>query len=121
MMRRDDIDRLLASEEMLEPSPGFAVSVMSAVRREAETLEPIAFPWRRALPGLVFSAAGLVAVLALLVGDFIAAPASEMAVTWVIPVWLGGGRLLSAAALAGSLFVAWLAVRLSDVAGDTAL
>ncbi len=118
-MRQDDIGRLLALEEMIEPSPGFTASVMGAVRREAETLEPLAFPWRRALPGLVLSAAGLVAGLALLVVAFISAPASETAVVWTIPAWLSGGRLLSAAALAGSLFVAWLAVRLSRAASDT--
>jgi len=120
-MRQDDIGPLLASEEMIEPSPGFTASVMGAVRREAEAVEPIAFPWRRALPGLALCAAGLVAGLALLVGAFLAEPAAGTAVARTIPGWLGGGRLLSVAALAGSLFVSWLAVHLSGAASDTVL
>jgi hypothetical protein len=49
----DEINRILSSEEEILPSSGFAVSVMDAVRREAAAPPPIAFPWKRALPGLV--------------------------------------------------------------------
>jgi hypothetical protein len=49
----DELDRILASEESITPSPGFAGSVMRAVRVEAEAPPAIAFPWRRALPGLL--------------------------------------------------------------------
>jgi hypothetical protein len=61
-MRKDELDRILAEEEIL-PSSGFTGSVMDAVRREATALPPIAFPWKRALPGLV--AAGLTVALVL--------------------------------------------------------
>ncbi|MGB3394042.1 MAG: hypothetical protein WA956_06995 [Stenotrophomonas sp.] len=50
-MNRDDIDRLLGSEEQISPSPDFLASVMRAVEREAALPMPLAFPWVRALPG----------------------------------------------------------------------
>jgi hypothetical protein len=62
----DEIDRMLAREEEILPSSGFAVSVMDAVRREAAAPPPIPFPWKRALPGLVVG--GLVLALVLVAG-----------------------------------------------------
>lgn len=56
----DDIDRLL-SEDEIAPSSGFLASVMDAVEREAARPERMAFPWLRALPGLLAAAAALVA------------------------------------------------------------
>jgi len=58
----DEIDRILARGDEILPSSGFAASVMDAVRREAAAPAPIAFPWKRALPGMV------VGVFALIVG-----------------------------------------------------
>lgn len=43
-----------------EPSPRFAVRVMAAVRREAATPPPLAFPWRRLVLGLLACALWLV-------------------------------------------------------------
>jgi hypothetical protein len=51
MKHDDDLDRILSDQEEILPSSGFATSVMDAVRREA-LAPPIAFPWKRALPGL---------------------------------------------------------------------
>lgn len=50
-MSPDDIDRILASEIGIAPSPVFTASVMRAIERETRTLPPLAFPWRQALPG----------------------------------------------------------------------
>jgi predicted benzoate:H+ symporter BenE len=58
-----EIDRILAGEEEILPSSGFAVYVMDAVRREAAAPPPIAFPWKRALPGLVVGAFAVALVL----------------------------------------------------------
>jgi len=58
----DEFDRIMSEEEIL-PSSGFAASVMEAVRREAAAPPPIPFPWKRALPGAVFAAATLIAIL----------------------------------------------------------
>lgn len=52
-MSPDDIDRILASEIRIAPSPMFAASVMRAIEREKRMLPPLTFPWRQALPGWV--------------------------------------------------------------------
>ena len=66
MDRDDELDRMLvrsfgpphahvAHAESIEPSSGFAASVMERVREEAAVtaaLGPIRFPWRRAVPGI---------------------------------------------------------------------
>jgi hypothetical protein len=58
----DEFDRIMSEDEIL-PSSGFAASVMEAVRREAAAPPPIPFPWKRALPGAVFAAVTLIAIL----------------------------------------------------------
>ena len=60
----DEIDRILSREDEILPSSGFAVSVMEAVRREAAAPAPIAFPWKRALPGMVAGGVALIVGLA---------------------------------------------------------
>ena len=59
----DDIDRVLSSDDSIVPSSGFAASVMEEVRRDAETPPPIPFPWKRALPGLIYCMGAMVALL----------------------------------------------------------
>lgn len=63
-MTYDDLDHILSREQEILPSSRFVVSVMDAVRREAEAPPPIPFPWKRALPGLC---AGFLALVALIV------------------------------------------------------
>ena len=58
-MNADDLDRILASEPGIEPSADFAPSVMRAVRAVAAEPAALAFPWRRALPGLCVAAAAI--------------------------------------------------------------
>lgn len=62
-MRDDDIDRSLLTEQEILPSSGFTASVMEAVRREAATPPPIAFPWKRALPGVIVASLTILWVL----------------------------------------------------------
>jgi hypothetical protein len=50
---KDEFDNIVAGEEEIVPSSGFVASVMEAVRQDAEAPQPIAFPWIRALPGLI--------------------------------------------------------------------
>jgi hypothetical protein len=64
LMEDDDLDLILASDEILLPSSGFAAAVMDAVRRETAAPAPIPFPWRRALPGLIVSVIVIVSILA---------------------------------------------------------
>ena len=50
------IDGILTSEQELIPSSGFLAATMERVREEAAAPKPIAFPWLRALPGIVLAA-----------------------------------------------------------------
>jgi len=68
-MRPVDIDRLLADNEEIPPSSGFEASVMQAVLQEATAPPPLAFPWRRALPGFM----ALLAVFAVAIWNGIGA------------------------------------------------
>lgn len=56
-MTPEDIDRILSSEDSLEPSANFAMEVMAAVRLQAAEPPPLVFPWRRFAGSLVASAA----------------------------------------------------------------
>jgi hypothetical protein len=81
-MQYDEIDRILSEEQAILPSSEFAASVMAAVLREASASAPLAFPWRRVLPGLV--ASGL--ALALLVQQVFVQPGISAARFY--PAWL---------------------------------
>jgi hypothetical protein len=52
MKTTDDLDSLLAGEDAIAPSAGFARSVMGAVR-EAAAEPPLRFPWGRLALGIV--------------------------------------------------------------------
>ncbi|MGA8111797.1 MAG: hypothetical protein WB974_20315 [Acidobacteriaceae bacterium] len=56
-------------DDAILPSSGFAASVMAAVQRESAAPAALAFPWKRALPGLIVA----IAVLALLFGVLVSA------------------------------------------------
>lgn len=71
-MRENDLDRMLSGDACIDPPAGFTASVMAAVQREASIPPPIPFPWKRALPGLVFCAGVL---LAFFVEGVMSAPA----------------------------------------------
>jgi hypothetical protein len=59
-------DPRLAAEPDLEPSSGFAASVMDAVREMAAEPPPLPFPWRRFFTGVLLClAACMVTTLAL--------------------------------------------------------
>lgn len=48
----DDLDRILASEEPLLPSSGFAAAVMEEVQNAVSAPPSLPFPWKRFLLGL---------------------------------------------------------------------
>ncbi len=60
-MKPDEITRILASQETITPSLRFLASVMDTVEREAAAPPPLAFPWARALPGLLAVLAAIIA------------------------------------------------------------
>jgi hypothetical protein len=51
-MTPDDLDRILSSEDLLEPSSGFSINVMDAVRRQAAEPPALPFPWFRFAAGI---------------------------------------------------------------------
>ena len=60
---------LSGKDDNILPSSGFLDSVMAAVESEASALPAIAFPWKRAVPGIF----GSVFVLVALVASFVSA------------------------------------------------
>jgi hypothetical protein len=59
MSRSEKIDTeigdILATEEELIPSSGFAASVMERVQEEAAAPQPIPFPWKLAVPAILLA------------------------------------------------------------------
>ncbi len=51
-MTPDDLDRILSSDDSLEPSSGFLKNVMAAVQQAPEEF-PRTFPWLRFVTGLI--------------------------------------------------------------------
>jgi len=93
-MHRDDLDRFLRDDDIV-PSSGFVAHVMDAVHAEAAAPPAIPFPWARALPGIVATAAAFVALIAGFVSLAIEGPASAATTT---------------TNLANDTIVAWLVV-----------
>jgi hypothetical protein len=66
-MTPDDLDRILSSEDFVEPSSDFAMDVMAAVRQQAAEPSPLRFPWFRFAAGVaasgVMAASGTVLLL----------------------------------------------------------
>jgi hypothetical protein len=64
----DPIDGLLDAhlagpDDELAPSSGFVLSVMESIRAQASEPPPIAFPWRRVVPGSIAVLCGLAALI----------------------------------------------------------
>lgn len=64
-MTEDQLNRALANESIV-PSSGFAANVMERVRAQAGAPEPIRFPWRRGVRGLVICGVALIVLAAFL-------------------------------------------------------
>ena len=107
-MKHDQLDDLLSREDSLEPSSGFAARVMASVTAQAAAPPPLAYPWRRLVPGL----AALALVLVLLAWAALASPSGGSltfdfsAPVWRIAAWTGLGLVVSFLALAFSFHLA---------------
>ena len=108
----DDLDRILSTERQITPSPGFAHSVMRAVRHEAEAPPAIPFPWRRMMPIIGAAAVLLVAVL-ISVPYWPAAAASPTAESAVMKQLLAVFATLPIGYLSAALLGSFVTVRLS--------
>jgi hypothetical protein len=78
----DEFDRIVSEEQTIVPSSGFTASVMAAVLLESSAAAPLAFPWRRVLPGLIGSGVAL----AVLVQQIFVQPG--MSAARFYPAWL---------------------------------
>lgn len=113
-MQYDELDRIMSEEHTIVPSSGFTASVMSAVLRESFAAAPIAFPWRRVLPGLIASGV----VLAVLIQRIFVQPGISAARFY--PAWLPAiVDIIEAAKRFGvqwvtlALFLVYVSMRLS--------
>jgi hypothetical protein len=114
-MRDDKMDGVLAKDDEIVPSSGFTNAVMEAVRREAATPPPLAFPLWRALPGwaaaaitVALAVAGVVREARMPATEGIVVPISSAVMAWVA-IWVrnGGSWILL------GLLVSFVAVKLS--------
>lgn len=113
-----EINRILSREEAILPSSGFTVSVMDAVRRDAAVVPPIAFPWKRALPGLVAGGMVLALVLVAIVRviaqvDKTTASRFSTSLPSVMPSVFSGGIESAAIWTVLALLTAFVSVKLS--------
>lgn len=111
-MTNDDIDRILAAEEPLFPSSGFAAAVIDRVRTEASAPRPTPFPWFR-------FAGGLAALLIVSAGTvhFLTADAATQRALADFSIRLAGFFESPAAQALGfgsaALFGSWLLFRIA--------
>ncbi len=108
-----ELERILTSDEELQPMTGFSTRVMRAVKEEAAVPPPIAFPWARFLPGFLLN-------LGLLLGAamwIILQPDTSPSAPPIAVEWLSGpqaqGLLWAGLTVIGTGVLAWLATRWS--------
>jgi hypothetical protein len=105
-MTPEELDRILSSEDLLEPSSDFTVDVMARIYLQAAEPSPLSFPWFRVVTGLaascVMAAAG--AVLLLRIGPALTATVAPLAQLGAVTPELG----YATAAVLTSLAVAVL-------------
>ena len=73
VMKDIELERILTGDELV-PSSGFTRSVMDAVLRESTAPQPIPFPWKWAVPGIIVAAVVLVVLIVAIVQSALATP-----------------------------------------------
>lgn len=115
--------RVLDGREEIVPSSGFAVSVMEVIQQEAAAPEPILFPWKWALPGLVLCLGLIGYLLVSLVqqgaravsgtaGGLHLQNLASLLPRGMIETQIGFGVEWSVAAMLASLAIVWLTMRM---------
>jgi hypothetical protein len=84
-MTTEDLDRILGSDDLIQPSSGFATAVMERVRQEASEPPALPFPWGRFALGLAASGVAAAAATALLMQNAPAVLATLSPVASVAP------------------------------------
>ena len=108
-----ELDQILSSDPIVQPTADFAARVMKQVREEATAPPPLEFPWRRFLPGAIASAALVLISVVMIFANFDAAAmaASSDSTPMFDVAILSEPRALGGAALVGSLLLVWLTLR----------
>ena len=107
----DELDRILGRNEDLRPSAGLTDAVMEAVRDEAATPAPLAFPWMRLVAGL--AACLVLFVIGIALGRGAAGPSVEF-LAWTGPDWeqlAADPRIRNLGVAAGMLVLTWISSR----------
>ncbi len=107
----NELERILANEEELQPMTGFSTRVMRAVREEAAATAPIAFPWARFLPGFLLNLGLLLsAAVWMILEPGSSSPAPPIPAEWFSDPQVQG-LLWTALTVAGTGALAWTASR----------
>lgn len=114
----DPIDSVIeahfnASAGHLNPSSGFVSSVMESIHAQADGPPPIAFPWRRALPGAVLVLCGLLAFAVSVVRQWRAASAAGQPAGAALQPYLALTRSLVSALTTGEAILCWIVASVS--------
>lgn len=103
-------DHYTSAAEHIEPSSGFVLSVMEPVRAQASEPQPIAFPWRCVVPGIVAIACGLLALAVVAVRQLGTASASNQSLDAALQPYRALAHSLAANFTAGDTMVCWIVV-----------
>jgi hypothetical protein len=115
-MNMNDLDRILLSEEAIEPSKSFSESVMSRIQAEAITAIKVPFPWIRFAVVMIIAAALIVPIFPsetiaralnmtfLNLGEWIVSPAD---------IALRNAFLLAMTSLCGTVLLVWISFKLA--------
>ena len=114
-MRDDELEHILSRHVDIVPSSGFVASVMDAVRSETAGPPPIAFPWKRAIPGLAAAAILLVSVVVVLIRGVndAASLQSQSMVSTTVPQLVNAARTLGVGWILLSLLLTLVSVTIS--------
>lgn len=107
-----------ARAESIEPSSGFAASVMERVRAEAArdaALGPIRFPWLRAVPGICMAVLAIIVCVTLFVFAAIGVTHMLSSALLSATVQTGHGALPAWADLLNRLHLGWMLLALAVV------
>ena len=107
----NELERILANEEELQPMTGFSTRVMRTVREEAAATAPMAFPWASFLPGFFLNLGLLLgAAVWLILEPGSSSPAQPIPTEWFSDPQVQG-LLWAALTVVGTGALAWIASR----------
>lgn len=106
-----ELERILEGEPELRPMTGFSARVMSTIREEERSTEPIAFPWARFLPGFLLNLGLLLGATIWLVLELASSPSNQLLAVQSLPDPQARAWLWATLTLLGTGALAWTASR----------